>query len=204
MRRTDVTPGFVELLRADGDEADVLDPLTDDLADPAAPGTPYDGVWANACLLHVRREDLPAVLGRLAEATRRGGLLYASFKEGDGEGWSVHGNVVVAAPVHLLARGAPARGARRRRLVGRARRPRRRPARRALARGPGDARVRHTEFWRRMDAALGPAYARAWAEQYVLAELDGRTVAEALDAGEPPKAVWAAVWRALRLPDSER
>ncbi len=55
-----------------------------------------------------------------------------------------------------------------------------------------------------MDAALGPAYARAWAEQYVLAELDGRTVAEALTAGEPPKAVWAAVWRVLQLPDSER
>jgi SAM-dependent methyltransferase len=93
VRRTDVTPGFVELLRAGGDEADLLDPLTDDLADPAAPGTPYAGVWANACLLHVRREDLPAVLGRLAEATAGNGLLYASVKEGDGESWSVHGNI---------------------------------------------------------------------------------------------------------------
>ena len=55
-----------------------------------------------------------------------------------------------------------------------------------------------------MDAALGPAYARAWAEQFVLGELDGRTVTEALAAGESPKAVWAAVWRALHLPDSER
>jgi SAM-dependent methyltransferase len=93
VRRTDVTPGFVELLRAGGDEADLLDPLTDDLADPAAPGTPYAGVWANACLLHVRREDLPAVLGRLAEATAGNGLLYASVKEGDGESWSVHGTI---------------------------------------------------------------------------------------------------------------
>ena len=64
--------------------------------------------------------------------------------------------------------------------------------------------MRHTEFWRRMDAALGPAYARSLAEQYVIGELDGRTVTEALAAGESPKAVWAAVWRALRLPDSER
>jgi SAM-dependent methyltransferase len=93
VRRTDVTPGFVDLLRADGDQADVVDPLTDDLADPTAPGTPYAGVWANACLLHVRREDLPTVLGRLAEATARDGLLYASVKAGDGEDWSVHGNV---------------------------------------------------------------------------------------------------------------
>ena len=51
-----------------------------------------------------------------------------------------------------------------------------------------------------MEAALGPAYARAWAEQFVIGELGERTVAEALDAGEPPKAVWAAVWRTLELP----
>ena len=50
-------------------------------------------MWANACLLHVRREDLPAVLRRLAEATAPGGLLYATVKEGDGDGWSMHGNV---------------------------------------------------------------------------------------------------------------
>jgi len=55
-----------------------------------------------------------------------------------------------------------------------------------------------------MDTALGPAYARAWAEQFVIGELDGQTVTEALAAGESPKTVWAAVWRALRLPDSER
>lgn len=64
--------------------------------------------------------------------------------------------------------------------------------------------MRHTELWARMDAALGPAYARAWAEQYVLAELDGRTAAEALAAGETPKVVWAAVRRALDLPETER
>jgi SAM-dependent methyltransferase len=93
VRRTDVTPGFVEMLRAEGYEADLVDPLTDDLTDPVAPGAPYPAIWANACLLHVRREDLPTVLGRLAEATERDGLLYATVKEGDGEGWSVHGNV---------------------------------------------------------------------------------------------------------------
>ncbi len=93
VRRTDVTPAFVQMLRADGYDADVLDPLVDDLADPAAPGTPYDAVWANACLLHVDRDDLPAVLARLARATRRGGVLHASLKEGDGEAWSVHGRV---------------------------------------------------------------------------------------------------------------
>jgi hypothetical protein len=65
----------------------VLDPLTDEL------GGPYDGVWASACLLHVAREDLPTVLTRLAQATRAGGALAMSLKEGDGEEWSVHGQV---------------------------------------------------------------------------------------------------------------
>jgi SAM-dependent methyltransferase len=93
VRRTDVTPGFVDLLRAAGKDADLLDPLTDDLTDPAPPRTPYAGVWANASLVHVRREDLPTVLTRLAEVTAAGGLLYASLKEGEGEGWSVHGSI---------------------------------------------------------------------------------------------------------------
>jgi hypothetical protein len=64
--------------------------------------------------------------------------------------------------------------------------------------------MRHTEFWARMDAALGPAYARSWAEQQVLADLDGRTVNEALAAGETPKTVWRAVWAALGLPPRDR
>ena len=64
--------------------------------------------------------------------------------------------------------------------------------------------MRHTEFWARLEAALGPAYYRVWAEQFVMADLDRRTAKEALDAGVPPKQVWAAVWRALELPASER
>ncbi len=93
VRRTDVAPGFVEVLRSEGFSADLLDPLTDDLTDPERPEAPYDAVWANACLLHVARADLPTVLRRLAGATRAQGLLRASFKEGDGEGWSTHGSI---------------------------------------------------------------------------------------------------------------
>ncbi len=64
--------------------------------------------------------------------------------------------------------------------------------------------MRHTEFWSRMDDALGAAYARSWADMYVIAELEGRTAAQALAAGVPPKRVWAAVWSALELPASKR
>jgi hypothetical protein len=55
-----------------------------------------------------------------------------------------------------------------------------------------------------MDEALGPAYSRSWADMYVIAELGGRTAAQALAAGVPPKQVWAAVWGVLELPVSKR
>lgn len=90
VRRTDITPGFVDLLRAQGVGCDLLDPLVDDLSSPDGP---YDAVWANASLLHVRRDDLPTVLARLAEVTRTGGVLRVSLKEGDGDGWSTHGSI---------------------------------------------------------------------------------------------------------------
>jgi hypothetical protein len=64
--------------------------------------------------------------------------------------------------------------------------------------------MRLTEFWARMEAALGPSYARAWADRVVIGELGSRTVSEALAAGEPAKSVWAAVWRTLELPATER
>lgn len=102
VRRTDITPGFVALLREQGHSCDLLDPLVDDLASPAGP---YDAVWANASLLHVDRGDLPTVLARLARVTRPDGLLRATFKEGDGEGWSTHGTV--SGPRHFTYWRAP-------------------------------------------------------------------------------------------------
>ncbi|MBA2401335.1 MAG: class I SAM-dependent methyltransferase [Bradyrhizobium sp.] len=46
----------------------------------------YDGVWANACLLHVPRDELAPILKRIWRALKSGGCFYASFKTGDGEG----------------------------------------------------------------------------------------------------------------------
>ena len=64
--------------------------------------------------------------------------------------------------------------------------------------------MRHTEFWARMDDALGSSYARSWADMHVMSELGGRTASEALAAGVPPKEVWAAVWRVLELPQTKK
>ncbi|MGA9746634.1 MAG: DUF3046 domain-containing protein [Nocardioides sp.] len=65
--------------------------------------------------------------------------------------------------------------------------------------------MRHTEFWERMEQALGsPSYARHWSEQHVMAPLGGRTAVEALASGESPKSVWRAVCEVLDLPASQR
>jgi SAM-dependent methyltransferase len=46
----------------------------------------YDGVWANACLLHVPRSELAQVLALVWRALKPGGYFYASFKAGDADG----------------------------------------------------------------------------------------------------------------------
>jgi SAM-dependent methyltransferase len=46
----------------------------------------YDGVWASACLLHVPRAELAGILARIHRALKIGGVFYASFKSGEGDG----------------------------------------------------------------------------------------------------------------------
>ncbi|MCK1639017.1 class I SAM-dependent methyltransferase [Bradyrhizobium sp. 157] len=46
----------------------------------------YDGVWANACLLHVPRPELAEILARIRRALKPGGVFYASYKEGEASG----------------------------------------------------------------------------------------------------------------------
>jgi SAM-dependent methyltransferase len=98
--RTDITPGFVDLMLARGRDARVLDPLTGDL------GGPYDGVWANAVLLHLSRDELPTVLHRLHAAVRAQAILYASVKRGRGDAWSTHGTIT--EPRHFTFWDEPA------------------------------------------------------------------------------------------------
>lgn len=45
----------------------------------------YDGIWCCASLLHVATDSLPSVFFRLQQALKPGGVLYASFKYGEGE-----------------------------------------------------------------------------------------------------------------------
>ena len=45
----------------------------------------YDGIWCCASLLHVPSYELPAVMQKLADALKPGGVWYVSFKHGNGE-----------------------------------------------------------------------------------------------------------------------
>jgi hypothetical protein len=59
--------------------------------------------------------------------------------------------------------------------------------------------MRLTDFWDRMEQALGAAYARSWAADFHVPSLDGRTVDQALAQGEDAQTVWRAVHQTLDL-----
>jgi SAM-dependent methyltransferase len=45
----------------------------------------FEGVWANACLLHLARPDVGGALGEMARVLRAGGVVYTSMQLGSGE-----------------------------------------------------------------------------------------------------------------------
>jgi 2-polyprenyl-3-methyl-5-hydroxy-6-metoxy-1,4-benzoquinol methylase len=45
----------------------------------------FDGIWTSASLLHIPKEELPAVLIKLKAALKPGGVWYLSFRIGEGE-----------------------------------------------------------------------------------------------------------------------
>ena len=60
--------------------------------------------------------------------------------------------------------------------------------------------MRLTVFWQRMADHFGPAYADTFARDHVMAELGGRTVYGALDAGWAAKDVWRVVCTVMDVP----
>ena len=45
----------------------------------------FDGVWASASLLHVSKQEMPAVLQKIHSTLKPGGVFYISMKKGEGE-----------------------------------------------------------------------------------------------------------------------
>ncbi|MGH8895094.1 MAG: DUF3046 domain-containing protein [Actinomycetes bacterium] len=63
--------------------------------------------------------------------------------------------------------------------------------------------MRLTDFWERMRAVFG-AHAESMAELHVFSELGNRTVAQALNDGEPTVRVWRAVCDGMEVPPARR
>jgi hypothetical protein len=64
--------------------------------------------------------------------------------------------------------------------------------------------VRLTVFWDRMNGYFGEDYAASVAKDYVLADLGGRTVSQALADGQDVKLIWKAVCEAFNVPENLR
>jgi len=47
----------------------------------------FDGIWASASLLHVPKDEMPEILGRIHDALCENGVFYMSVKKGDFEGF---------------------------------------------------------------------------------------------------------------------
>ncbi|GDY30349.1 DUF3046 domain-containing protein [Gandjariella thermophila] len=64
--------------------------------------------------------------------------------------------------------------------------------------------MRFTVFRRMMAEEFGEVRAEMLARDHVFSALGGRTVDQALEAGIPPKEVWAAVCDAFDVPRERR
>jgi len=51
------------------------------------PKDSFDGIWANAILLHLRRKSIPGILKRFFKILKPGGIVHIRVKKGTGEGF---------------------------------------------------------------------------------------------------------------------
>lgn len=63
----------------------------------------FDGIWAEASLLHVPRADLPDVFARILRALKDGGFFHATFKAGNDEGYDGFGRYYNYLSAELLS-----------------------------------------------------------------------------------------------------
>lgn len=81
----DGSPAFVAMARQNTD----CEVLLQDFLDLDLPTAHFDGVFANASLFHVPRQELPRVLQELWATLKPGGVLFSSNPRGNNEeGWS--------------------------------------------------------------------------------------------------------------------
>lgn len=80
----EATDGSEELCRIASDYAGI--PVKRMLFQELKEAEKYDGIWACASILHLPKQELKAVLMKMAGALKEQGIIYTSFKYGDFEG----------------------------------------------------------------------------------------------------------------------
>ena len=82
--KVDAIDGSIELckLASEYTGIDVKHMLFQELTDAKK----YDGIWACASILHVKRTELLEILQKMCDATKKNGIIYISFKYGNFEG----------------------------------------------------------------------------------------------------------------------
>lgn len=76
----DPTTAFVDIMKQKGYE------VYEGYAESLDYNDEFDGIWACASLLHIKRNDLKEVFNRCAKSIKENGIIYCSFKYGDYEG----------------------------------------------------------------------------------------------------------------------
>lgn len=80
----EATDGSEELCRIASDYAGI--PVKQMLFQELKETEKYDGIWACSSILHLPKQELKAVLVKMADALKEQGIIYTSFKYGDFEG----------------------------------------------------------------------------------------------------------------------
>lgn len=82
--RVDAVDGSPELCKAASEYTGIAvrQMIFQDLAEIET----YDGIWACASVLHVKKAELVEVFRKMCTAVKNGGIIYVSFKYGDFEG----------------------------------------------------------------------------------------------------------------------
>jgi SAM-dependent methyltransferase len=81
----DLSERMVEKCRSKGLHAEVQD-----IEHLTLPSGSFDGIWAQASLLHVPKANVPSVVSKLNDLLTSGGVLAISVKEGTGEQWELN------------------------------------------------------------------------------------------------------------------
>ncbi len=80
----DATDGSAELCRLASEAAGI--PVRQMFFQELDAVNVYDGIWACASILHVPKKELPQIFLKMQQALKKDGVIYTSFKYGDGEG----------------------------------------------------------------------------------------------------------------------